>query len=329
MCTFKHLKRFRLKFSIFVMALFGTMGATAQAPDTAFKPYVQTIPNTAVQFKLVPIPGGTFTMGSGAADKSARPDEMPQRAVTISPFWMGVYEVTHDEFDQFFNDDATSQNSTADAVTRPSPQYIDLSWGMGREGGYPANSMQQLAATMYCRWLYQKTGVFYRLPTEAEWEYAARAGSTTIYPFGNDSKELDKHAWHKGNSKSVYHKVGQKAPNAWGLYDMLGNVAEWTMDQYDENYFKNLKEGVADPQVVPESRHPRTARGGSFESDAAGLRVAARQSWQPEWNKRDPQVPKSRWWLTDAAFVGFRVVRPVKQPTAEEAAAFFATHIGQ
>ena len=241
MCTFKHLKRFRLKFSIFVMALLGTMGATAQAPDTAFKPYVQTIPNTAVQFKLVPIPGGTFTMGSGATDKSARPDEMPQRTVTISPFWMGVYEVTHDEFDQFFNDDATSQNSTADAVTRPSPQYIDLSWGMGREGGYPANSMQQLAAMMYCRWLYQKTGVFYRLPTEAEWEYAARAGSTTIYPFGNDSKELDKHAWHKGNSKSVYHKVGQKAPNAWGLYDMLGNVAEWTQEQYDEKKAKELE----------------------------------------------------------------------------------------
>ena len=268
-------------------------------------------------------------MGSAAADKAARPDETPQRTVTISPFWMGVYEVTHDEFDQFFNDQETPQNTTTDAVTRPSPQYIDLSWGMGREGGYPANSMQQLAAMMYCRWLYQKTGVFYRLPTEAEWEYAARAGSTTVYPFGNDPKQLDEYAWHKGNSKSVYHKVGQKKPNAWGLYDMLGNVAEWTLDEYDESYFKKIGDGATDPQIVPESRHPRTARGGSYESDAAGLRVAARQSWQPEWNKRDPQIPKSRWWLTDAAFVGFRLVRPVKQPTAEEAEAFFATHIGQ
>ena len=318
-----------MKFPVFIASLLSTLFVTAQTPDTAFKPYVQAVPNTPVQFKMAPIPGGTFTMGSTATDKSAKADEMPQRSVTISPFWMGVYEVTHDEFDAFFNDDNTSQNSTADAITRPSPQYIDLSWGMGREGGYPANSMQQLAAMMYCRWLYQKTGVFYRLPTEAEWEYAARAGSTTVYPFGNDSKELDKYAWHKGNSKSVYHKVGQKAPNAWGLYDMLGNVAEWTQDQYDEKYFEKISDKATDPKIAPESRHPRTARGGSFESDAAGLRVAARQSWLPEWNKRDPQIPKSRWWLTDAAFVGFRVVRPLKQPTAEEAEAYFAAHIGQ
>jgi formylglycine-generating enzyme required for sulfatase activity len=200
---------------------------------------------------------------------------------------------------------------------------------MGREGGFPANSMQQLAAQMYCRWLYQKTGIFYRLPTEAEWEYAARAGTTTIYPFGNDAKDLDDYAWHKGNAKNVYHKVGGKKPNAWGLYDMLGNVAEWTLDQYDETAYTKIKEGATDPQAIPESRHPRTARGGSYESDAAALRPAARQSWQADWNKRDPQIPKSRWWLTDAAFVGFRVVRPVKQPTAEEAEAFFATHIGQ
>lgn len=318
-----------MKLHHLILALATTTSVTAQQADTAFKPYVQAIPNTSVQFKMTPIPGGTFTMGSAPTDKSAKGDEGPQRIVVISPFWMGVHEVTHDEFDQFFNDDATPQNTTADAITRPSPQYIDLSWGMGREGGYPANSMQQLAAMMYCRWLYQKTGVFYRLPTEAEWEYAARAGSTTVYPFGNDPKLLNDYAWHKGNSKSVYHKVGQKKPNAWGLYDMLGNVAEWTLDQYDENYFKNVANGATDPQIVPESRHPRTARGGSYESDAAGLRVAARQSWQADWNKRDPQIPKSRWWLTDAAFVGFRLVRPLKQPTAEEAEAFFATHIGQ
>jgi formylglycine-generating enzyme required for sulfatase activity len=189
--------------------------------------------------------------------------------------------------------------------------------------------MQQLAALMYCRWLYQKTGTFYRLPTEAEWEYASRAGTTTVYPFGDDGKDLDKYAWHKGNSKNVYQKVGQLQPNPWGLYDMLGNVAEWTLDQYDEAFYTKTTNGAADPVSVPSSRHPRTVRGGSFEDEAPALRPANRLSWKPEWNQRDPQIPRSRWWLTDAAFVGFRVVRPVKQPTAEEAEAFYKTHLGQ
>jgi len=301
----------------------------AQTTETDFKAYQQSIPGTNLKFKMVPIPAGKFVMGSSPQDKAARPDEMPQRTVNISPFWMGAYEVTHDEFDEFFKDEAVSQNSKADAVTRPSPQYIDLSWGMGREGGYPANSMQQLAALMYCRWLYGKTGIFFRLPTEAEWEYACRAGTTTTYPFGNDAKDLGKYAWYKGNTKSVYQKVGQLQPNAWGLYDMLGNVAEWTLDQYDEAYFTKIADGAADPFTTPTSRHPRTVRGGSFEDNATSLRPTARVSWKAEWNKRDPQIPKSRWWLTDAAFVGFRVVRPLKQPTPEEAAAFFKTHLGQ
>jgi formylglycine-generating enzyme required for sulfatase activity len=301
----------------------------AQSADTAFKPYQQNIPGTTINFKMVPIPGGKFTLGSPAADKQAKPDEQPQRTVSISPFWMGAYEVTHDEFDMFFNDQQFAENSKVDAVTRPTPQYIDLSWGMGKEGGYPANSMQQFTALMYCRWLYQKTGIFYRLPTEAEWEYAARAGATTVYPFGNDPKDLDKYAWYKGNSNKAYQKVGQKAPNAWGLYDMLGNVAEWTLDQYDEQGYTKIADGATDPFVAPTSRHPKTVRGGSFEDEAEALRPAARRSWQADWNKRDPQIPKSRWWLTDAYFVGFRIVRPVKQPTPEEADAFYKTHLGQ
>jgi formylglycine-generating enzyme required for sulfatase activity len=310
-------------------ALCCSHAVVAQAPDTAFKPYQQPIPGSGIQFQMVPIKGGTFKMGSPASDKAAQPSEGPQRTVTISPFWMGAHEVTHDEFDLFFKDDATSQNSKMDAVTRPSPQYIDLSWGMGKEGGYPVNSMQQLAALMYCRWLYQKTGTFYRLPTEAEWEYAARAGATTVYPFGDDPKDLGKYAWYGANSKGVYQKVGQLQPNAWGLYDMLGNVAEWTMDQYDDGYLKKLSDGATDPYTPPTSRHPKAVRGGSFQDDAPFLRPANRLSWDPEWNKRDPQIPKSRWWLTDAAFVGFRIVRPVKQPTKEEAEAFYKTQIGQ
>ncbi len=268
-------------------------------------------------------------MGSGVADKAAQASEGPQRTVRISPFWMATTEATHDVFDLFFTDEAVPQNSKMDAVTRPSPQYIDLSWGMGKAGGYPANSMQQLTALMFCRWLYQKTGTFYRLPTEAEWEYAARAGSATRYPFGEDTSALKNYAWYDANSHAVYQKVAQLQPNAWGLYDMLGNVAEWTMDQYDADYFNKLQDGATDPYTTPASRHPRAVRGGSFQDDALFLRPANRLSWNPEWNKRDPQIPKSRWWLTDAAFVGFRVVRPQKQPTAAAAETFYKTQLGQ
>ena len=317
------MKRFLLTIALVGMLL------VVDAQDTTFKPYTQNIPGTTVNFSMVPVPAGTFSMGSPADQAVAKKDEQPQRSVQISAFWMGAHEVTHDEFDIFFGDEDVPQNTRVDAVTRPSPQYIDLSWGMGKSGGYPANSMQQLAALMYCRWLYQKTGIFYRLPTEAEWEYACRAGSGTLYPFGKDAGSLQKYAWYKANSKNVYQKVGQLQPNAWGLYDMLGNVAEWTLDQYDENYYSGLKDGVANPMRVPERSHLRTVRGGSYVDDAAMVRPASRLPWEPAWNKRDPQIPKSRWWLTDAYFVGFRLVRPQEAPTTEEIENFFKTHLGQ
>jgi formylglycine-generating enzyme required for sulfatase activity len=159
---------------------------------------------------MVTIPAGSFTIGSGDNEKGRNADEGPQRKVSVSAFWMGAHEVTHDEFDVFFKDETTSQNDGVDAVTRPSSQYIDLSWGMGREGGFPVNSMSQKAALMYCRWLYNKTGIFYRLPTEAEWEYACRAGKETPYFFGTDDKEINDYAWFKSNSEDKYHKTGLK-----------------------------------------------------------------------------------------------------------------------
>lgn len=318
-----------MKYFFLSGALFFTLFNNAQTADTSFKPYTQSIPGSTIQFKLVPISAGSFLMGSTEADKKAKKDEMPQKSFSISAFWMGAYEVTHDEFDLFFQDEGFAENSKVDAVTRPTPQYIDLSWGMGKADGYPANSMQQFTALMYCRWLYKKTGIFYRLPTEAEWEYACRAGSTTPYFFGDNEKELTKYAWFKNNSKSVYHKVGLLQPNAWGLYDILGNVAEWTLDQYDEEYFTKFAPGVVDPIITPTTTHPRTARGGGFEDEDKDLRVAARKRWEASWNQRDPQIPKSRWWLTDAAFVGFRVVRPLKQPTSAEADEFFKIHLQQ
>jgi formylglycine-generating enzyme required for sulfatase activity len=298
-----------------------------QSTDTSFHLYEQTMPNSKLKFKMIPIKGGSFTMGSPESETGRGDDEGPQHVFTISPFWMGVFEVTHDEFDLFFKDESVSQNSGADAVTRPSPQYIDLSWDMGREGGFPVNSMQQKTALMYCQWLYKKTGIFYRLPTEAEWEYACRAGSSAKYYFGDNENELEKYAWYKKNSNKAYHKVGQLAPNAWGLFDMHGNLAEWVLDQYDENYFTKMKDITNDPELKPTSRHPRMLKGGSYNDDAEELRSANKRRWLPEWNRRDPQIPKSKWWLTDAPFAGFRLVRPFKQSSAEEIEKFFTLYL--
>ena len=295
------------------------------AQSTAeFVPYEQTIPASQVKFKMLAIPGGNYKQGSASDEKGRRPDEGPQHLITIAPFWMSEHEVTYDEFLLFFNDENISRNSDVDAVTRPTPQYIDLSWGMGKQGGFPVNSMSQHTALMYCKWLYNKTGQFYRLPTEAEWEYACRAGTTSTYYFGDDEAQLKDFAWFSGNSKNKYQKVMQKKPNAWGLYDMLGNVAEWTLDQYDEKFYEKNSDATANPVNEPVSRYPRSVRGGGYLDKADGLRCASRSRSEASWNKRDPQIPKSKWWLTDAMSVGFRVVRPQQQPGSAEIEAFYA-----
>jgi len=295
--------------------------------STELSLYEITIPSSIVKFKMLPVPGGNYKLGSAADEKGRRPDEGPQRSISVAPFWMSEHEVTYDEFLLFFNDENTSRNSDVDAVTRPTPQYIDLSWGMGKQGGFPVNSMSQRTAMMYCRWLYNKTGQFFRLPTEAEWEYACRAGSSSAYYFGDDEKQLKEYAWFSDNSKSKYQKVMQKKPNAWGLYDMLGNVAEWTLDQYDDKYYETLSDGSSNPVNIPESLYPRSVRGGGYLDNSAGLRCASRSRSIASWNKRDPQIPKSKWWLTDAMAVGFRVVRPQQQPSAEEIEAFYAKYL--
>ncbi len=267
-------------------------------------------------------------MGSPANEKFRSHNDLPLQKTQLSAFWMCAHEVTRDELDVFLKDESTSQNDEVDAVTRPSPQYIDFSWGMGKEGGYPANSLSQYGALMYCRWLYQKTGVFYRLPTEAEWEYACRAGSSSIYFFGNDTTALDKYAWYEKNSGDKFQKVGQKLPNAWGLYDMLGNVMEWTLDHYEEHPSVSAAT-KKDPFVPPNaSTYPKTLKGGDFTEKAAKLRSASRFKSDPEWNRRDPQFPKSKWWLTDARTVGFRIVRPLYQPPAAEIDQFFKKYLG-
>src|SRR4030095_6651876 len=265
--------------------------------DTILQKYEQLIPGSTVKFTMVPIPAGTFSMGSSTNDKMKESDELPQHLIKLSAFWMGAYEVTFDEYNLFFNDPSLSQNIITDAVTRPSSPYIDMTLGMGKDGGFPANSMQQYGALMYCKWLYKKTGIFYRLPTEAEWEYACRAGTSTVFPFGDDESKLGEYAWYSSNSENRYHNVGQKKPNAWGLYDMLGNVGEWTLDQYRDDYFTAIGDAPSNPMIAQTKTSPRAVRGGGYLDRSDALRCASRQPSDAAWNKRDPQMPKSKWWL--------------------------------
>ena len=200
-----------------------------------------------------------------------------------------------------------------------------MTFGMGKEG-YPAVCMTQFAAKMYCKWLSAKTGRYYRLPTEAEWEYACRAGTTTAYSFGDDPEKLGDYAWFADNSDEKYHKVGKKKPNPWGLYDMHGNVAEWCLDQYVADRYKQLAGKAADNPVVPVTKeYPQVVRGGAWTDEAPLLRSAARRGSSKDWKAQDPQIPQSIWYHTDANFVGFRVVRPLRIPSAEEAARYDIT----
>jgi formylglycine-generating enzyme required for sulfatase activity len=209
---------------------------------------------------------------------------------------------------------------TADGVTRPTPEYQPMDFGMGHDN-FPAICMTQLAAKTYCEWLSAKTGCYYRLPTEAEWEYACRAGTTTAFHWGDDPSLIDEYAWYDGNSNGGYAEVGQRQPNPWGLYDMHGNVSEWCLDQYIPDYYAQHPADtcVLSPLAIPPvNEHPRVVRGGSWMDPPEFCRSAARLGSDPLWKVQDPNFPKSMWYHTDAIFVGFRVVRPLEPPTEEE-----------
>lgn len=247
--------------------------AAPAAADPGGKPFTQEIPGSVVTFDMVPIPAGEFKPESGDA-------------VKIKPIYLSKHEITWDSFDIFcFQLDMTDAQKAAgvDAKNRPSRPYGAPDHGFGH-AGYPAIHITRFAAEQFCVWLSNKTGRKYRLPTEAEWTYAARAG-------GDGKPEaLDKVAWYWDNADDKTHPVGKKAPNAWGLHDMLGNVAEY----------------VTIPNE-PSDAKP-TACGGSYDDKADDVSVSARKVQAPDWNSTDPQNPKSRWWLSDGPFVGFRVV---------------------
>jgi len=301
------------------------------APDELFKSlstivdelktYQEPIAHTDLNVEMVAIKGGTFSMGD-----ATHANQTPVQEIEISPFWMAKYETTWQLYEQWMMSyerdsrglrklPASAKEKIADIVTRPTPPYTDMSFGMGKDG-YPAICMTQLAAKAFCMWLSAKTGHFYRLPTEAEWEYACRAGTTTKYSFGDDIALIKDYAWYIDNSDFQYQKVGMKKPNPWGLHDMHGNISEWVLDQYyEDGYHYDRKK---DPLATPKTLYPRVARGGSWFDEAPQLTSTARVASNPDWKQQDPQIPKSVWYHTDATFVGFRIVRPQQLPKAEE-----------
>ncbi len=287
--------------------------------------YDQKIPGSDAIIKMAAIPGGSLIHESHPSKMAKGGNEPRKTEVELNAFWIGAYEITYDQYD-IFSDSEKDGEPAPDAITRPSPPYIDLTLGMGKMGGYPANSMSQYGALMFCKWLYLKTHIFFRLPTEAEWEYAAGAGSATPYFFGTDNKELSKYAWFAANSENKYHKVGELKPNPWGLYDVYGNVSEWVLNSYDgDRHFKNDFKSVL---LHSAAAGNHTLKGGNYKDAADMLESAARMKSDPDWNRRDPQIPKSKWWNADAPFIGFRILRPYIQPSDEEINQFFDKVLG-
>lgn len=306
------------------------VATSKEKAEADMQKYASKIPKTGASYAMVPIKGGEFLLGSPASEANRGDDEGPQIKAKIKPFWMGEKEVTWDEYQPFMitavdrNKDGSPKNykpndKIDDLVSQPTTPYTEMSFGMGTDG-FPAISMTQHAANKYCQWLSAQTGHFYRLPTEAEWEYAARAGTTTAYFWGDDPAQLGEYAWFFENAPNYqYAKVGQKKPNPWGLYDIYGNVVEWCLDQYDAGAYAKITGVLEGTKWAPsKTSYPHSVRGGSFDDDADMLRSAFRRGSEPEWKAQDPQLPKSIWYHTDAKWLGFRIVRPLEIPSVEE-----------
>lgn len=321
------------------------LSATAPAAGRAIKTdlgymieYKVTIPGTNVTFDMVPIPGGKFKMGSPDDEEGRADNEGPQYEVDVAPFWMGKYEITWAEYRQYMalygifkefetrGERKVTAENEIDAITAPTELYDpSFTFEHGEEPELPAVTMTQYSARQYTKWMSGITGQFFRLPSEAEWEYACRAGTQTAYHFGDDADQLGDYGWYYENSDSKPHKVGEKKPNPWGLFDMHGNVAEWTIDQVLEGGYKQFAGKTvpsADALVWPKTITPRAIRGGHWDDDAEKCRSAARlESKERDWKTEDPNLPLSPWWFTSdpTRGVGFRIIRPLTEPATRDA----------
>ncbi len=304
-------------------------GRSVKVAGGFMTPYTVTIPGTDVTFRMEPIPGGEFVMGSAAAESGREECEGPQRKITVEPFWMARCEVTwaeyknymrvYDAFKEFEEQGIrkVTDENRVDAITAPTPLYEpDFTFEYGEEDQQPAVTVTMYSAKQYSKWLSAITGMQFRLPAEAEWEYACRAGSTTAFHFGDDASQLGDYAWFEGNSEDNGTKeVGQKKPNPWGLLDMHGNATEWVLDQFEPYVTGNGTLNAATDWVRATKLDPRIVRGGSWQFAATECRSASRfPSDSVSWREADPNLPKSPWWFTDdpSRGVGFRLIRPLK-----------------
>ncbi|MAD59604.1 MAG: sulfatase-modifying factor protein [Flammeovirgaceae bacterium] len=267
--------------------------------------FTQIITEDDLSIEMVFIPEGKFRMGKDTLNSY---DYSPSNDVEVSSFWISKFEITWDIYQLFMdqtNFDEKSDFSRADFIDKidglsgPTTPYVDMSFGMGKNN-FPAVNMTHFAASKFCEWLSSKTGFYYRLPTEAEWEYACSDEM--------DNLKIDDFAWNRYNSDEKYQKVGQKKPNIYGLHDMLGNVAEWTADIYNKDVYS--KKRKKNPFESGENKYPRVIRGGSWDDESSNLKSYYRSFSTKELQRRDPQIPKSLWWNTDAPHIGFRIVRP-------------------
>jgi len=306
-------------------------------------PYTEKIPGTDAEFTMVPVPGGVFLMGSSEDEEDRGDGEGPQIKVQVDPFWMGKTEVTWAEYKVYmrlvdiFIDfksyklrlvDEDDETGAASVVSAASNLYDpSMTFANGEDPQQPAVTMTPFGARQYTKFLSLLTGEYYRLPFEAEWEHAARAGSKTAFHFGDDPEGLDDYAWHLDNSDETTQKVGQKKPNPFGLYDMHGNVSELVIDQYDEKWYEKLAEKAGDQPIPltdaicwPTKYDGRVFRGGSYDDFPEDCRSAKRFVTEgDDWKVEDPNEPKSPWWYADEPswLIGFRLVRPLNEPTAE------------
>ncbi|MBI9070261.1 MAG: SUMF1/EgtB/PvdO family nonheme iron enzyme [Melioribacteraceae bacterium] len=308
---------------------------TAAAKLKSFENFTETIPNTHVSWEMIAIPEGSFKIGTPKEESYRSEVEGPQKEVKISKFWMAKVEVTWNEFLQFLEETgvqgrtedqkkSVAEKNGVDAISGPTPPYGNPGQGWGK-GERPAITMTFYSAQKYCEWLSKRTGKTYRLPTEAEWEYASRSGVESAYffkgdpdtyseksfwnsLFGTDTSIINSYAVYRLNSRGKTGLPSSVKENPFGLKNMLGNVKEFCADWYVPNYYSQLSDGVIDPKG-PASGKERVVRGGSYKNDASDLRAGKRNYTKHDaWMVTDPQIPKSLWWYSDCNDVGFRVV---------------------